>query len=112
MPFPFDDLSTSKVRPAVCLTDPIGAHRHIVLAFVTSVVPSADPEPTDVLLDPAERARGSGLKKTSVLRLHRLITVSTSILHRELGVLSPALQAEISAKLGKLFGSGSRETSG
>jgi hypothetical protein len=27
VPFPFDDLSSSKVRPAVCLTDPIGPHR-------------------------------------------------------------------------------------
>ena len=34
--FPFDDLSGSKVRPAVCLTDPIGPHRHVVLAFVSS----------------------------------------------------------------------------
>jgi len=29
VPFPFDNLSTTKVRPAVCLTDPIGPHRHI-----------------------------------------------------------------------------------
>ena len=33
VPFPFDDLSSSKVRPAVCLTDPIGPHHHVVLAF-------------------------------------------------------------------------------
>ncbi len=35
-PFPFDDLSTAKVRPAVCLTEPIGElgaeHRHAVEA--------------------------------------------------------------------------------
>ena len=24
VPFPFDDLSSTKVRPAVCLTNPIG----------------------------------------------------------------------------------------
>lgn len=104
VPFPFDDLSASKVRPAVCLTEAVGAHRHVVLAFVTSVVPPADPQPTDVLLDPDGRAEGSGLKKISVLRLHRLMTVSTSILRRELGSLSPALQSEVSAKLGRLFG--------
>jgi len=28
VPFPFDDLSTTKVRPAICLTYPIGPHRH------------------------------------------------------------------------------------
>ena len=41
VPFPFDDLSGSKVRPAVCLTEPVGSHRHVVLAFVTSQVETA-----------------------------------------------------------------------
>ena len=27
VPFPFDDLSTSKVRPAVCLINPFGPYR-------------------------------------------------------------------------------------
>jgi mRNA interferase MazF len=104
VPFPFDDLSASKVRPAVCLTEPVGAHRHVVVAFVTSVVPPAAPQPTDVLLNPDGRAEESGLKRTSVLRLHRLMTVSTSVVRRELGSLSPALHSEVSAKLGRLFG--------
>ena len=39
VPFPFDDLSTLKVRPAVCLTDPFGPYRHVVPAFVTSRLP-------------------------------------------------------------------------
>ena len=40
VPFPFDDLSAAKVRPAVCLTDPIGPYRHIILAFLTSQIPA------------------------------------------------------------------------
>ena len=51
VPFPFDDLSGQKVRPAVCLTNPVGTHRHVVLAFITSTVPPL-PEPTDILLTP------------------------------------------------------------
>jgi len=51
VPFPFDDLTGTKVRPAVCLTDPFGVHRHVVLGFITSVVPP-ELEPTDLLLDP------------------------------------------------------------
>jgi mRNA interferase MazF len=30
VPFPFDDLSSTKVRPAVCLTEPVGQHKHVV----------------------------------------------------------------------------------
>ena len=68
VPFPFDDLSSTKVRPAVCLTEPIGAHRHVVLAFVSSVVPSPL-LPTDVLLDPTDADFAlTGLRVRSVAR--------------------------------------------
>ena len=50
VPFPFDDLSATKVRPAVCLTNPIGVHRHVVLAFITSRV-SVPPASSDIVLD-------------------------------------------------------------
>lgn len=105
VPFPFDDLSVNKVRPAVFLTEPIGPHRHVVLSFVTSVVPLADPQPTDVLIDPgAPEGAPTGLKKVSSLRLHRLMTVSTSVVLRELGYLAPRLETRVSAGLEKLFG--------
>jgi mRNA interferase MazF len=38
MPFSFDDLSGTKVRPAVMLTDPIGPQRHVVLTRITGRV--------------------------------------------------------------------------
>lgn len=38
--FPFDDFSATKVRPVVCLTNPIGLHRHVVLAFISSRIPT------------------------------------------------------------------------
>ena len=40
VPFPFDDLSTSKVRPAVCLTEPVGPHCRIIMAFISSRTPT------------------------------------------------------------------------
>ena len=103
VPFPFDDLSCSKVRPAVCLTEALGVHRHVVLAFITSNVP-LKLEPTDVLLDPgsADFAR-SGLRVRSALRLHRMVTVSAAIIQRQLGVLTPNLQAEVQQRLRALF---------
>jgi len=53
VPFPFDDLTTTKVRPAICLTDAIGSYRHVVLAFVTSCTPTII-LPTDIVLDPSQ----------------------------------------------------------
>jgi mRNA interferase MazF len=103
-PFPFDDLSSIKVRPAVCLTNSIGPHQHVVLASVSSQLPQ-DLLETDVVIH-ADRAdfATTGLHVSSTIRLHRLITITTSIIQRELRTLPPAIQAEVNRKLRKLFG--------
>jgi mRNA interferase MazF len=80
VPFPFDDLSAGKVRPTVCLTDPIGIHRHVVLAFVSSRLPD-EPLASDVILDSKDPDFGStGLRVSSVLQLHRLMTATTALI--------------------------------
>jgi mRNA interferase MazF len=104
VPFPFDDLTATKVRPALCLTDPVGSDRHVVMAFVSSQVPGVL-LPTDVLLNPSSGDFSvTGLRVASVLRLHRLVTLTTRLIARELGKLSPNLQAEVDKKLALLFG--------
>lgn len=103
VPFPFDDLSGMKVRPAVCLTDPVGPHRHMILAFITSTIPSQLLE-TDLVLDSSQPDYPlTGLRVSSVLRLHRMMTVGRSLLLRELGRLSPKTQDEVDDRLRKLF---------
>ena len=104
VPFPFDDMSSTKVRPALCLTDPIGSFRHVVLAFLTSqpVAPLLD---TDLVLDPRHPDFATtGLNGRGTVRLHRLVTAATAVIRRELGALTPALQAEVDARIRKLFG--------
>ncbi|MBI2060976.1 MAG: type II toxin-antitoxin system PemK/MazF family toxin [Nitrospirae bacterium] len=103
VPFPFDDLSGTKVRPALCLTDPIGVQRHVIIAFITSRIPP-DPVATDLVL-PADHPDfpSTGLRVASTVRLHRLMTVSSSLIRRELGTLSPGRQAEVSSKISALF---------
>ncbi|MBM3933765.1 MAG: type II toxin-antitoxin system PemK/MazF family toxin [SAR202 cluster bacterium] len=104
LPFPFDDLAANKVRPALCLTRPIGANSHIVVAFITSKAPP-DPQPSDIFIDPHMPGNEvSGLKVPSTVRLHRLMTISTSGVQRELGLIPVSNEAEVNAKLRKLFG--------
>ena len=103
VPFPFDDLTATKVRPAVCLTDEIKPHSHIVLAFITSQV-LASASPTDFVIDKSDADfTTTGLKVSSTIRLHRLMTVTKSIVLRQLGELSPAQQTEVENRLRKLF---------
>jgi mRNA interferase MazF len=104
VPFPFDDLTGTKVRPAVCLTNTIGEHRHVVLAFITS----QDPPnflPSDIVFDPASADFSTtGLRRRSVLRLHRLLTVGDTMIARQLGTLSANQQQQVENALRIVFG--------
>ena|GEM_PF-918960 len=68
VPFPFTDLSGRKVRPAVIVSpDPV--REDIILAFITSVIPSPLRD-TDYLLDTSHpEFSQTGLKGTSVFRM-------------------------------------------
>jgi mRNA interferase MazF len=108
IPFPFDAMTSSKVRPTVRLTEPIGPHRHVIVAFISRQMPP-DFGATDLLLDPSRKDFGAtGLRMASVLRLHRLVTLTTGLIRRQLGQLSPAWQDEAAQKLAVLFGLNSR----
>ncbi|MEX0613229.1 MAG: type II toxin-antitoxin system PemK/MazF family toxin [Pirellulales bacterium] len=108
VPFPFDDLSSTKVRPAVCLTDSIGPHRHVVLAFITSRITN-NPLPTDLMLETSDPDFPlMGLRVSSTLQLHRLMTATTSLIRRELGQLPPKMQTELKDRLRELFGLNNR----
>jgi mRNA interferase MazF len=103
VPFPFDDLTAGKVRPALCLTDPIGPHRHVILAFISSQV-ATSVSATDIVLDSCHKDfTATGLRVPSVLRLHRLVTLTSALIRRELGNLSTDLQRDVDRKLAALF---------
>ena len=80
VPFPFDDLSTSKVRPAVCLTEPTGPQRHVVV-FITSQAPKKLLG-SDVLLSEQTPTLPVCVFLLQYV-LHRLLTLSTSLIRRE-----------------------------
>ncbi len=103
VPFPFDDLSSAKLRPALCLTNPISPYHHVVLAFITSRIPGEILD-TDIIIDSKKDDFSiTGLHVSSTIRLHRLMTVTTSLIQRELGNLSSQMEVEVSKKLHKLF---------
>ncbi|MGB3790824.1 MAG: type II toxin-antitoxin system PemK/MazF family toxin [Phormidesmis sp.] len=101
--FPFDDLSSSKVRPAYCLTKPIGSYFHVIFALITSQVEKSSLE-TDLRLDGNHPDfASSGLLKPSIVRLDHLITLRQSMIRRELGSLSTDTQSTIANRLYRLL---------
>ena len=101
--FPFDDRSAVKLRPAICLTEPAGPFAHITLAFVTSRPPAIS-LPSDLTLAASRDGfAATGLRATSVVRLHRLLTLGADAIERDLGQLSADMQADVDERLRALF---------
>lgn len=75
----------------------------MVVAFITSQLPAV-PLASDVRSLPADAEfAASGLRVASAIRLHRLLTVTTSLLRRQLGELGSGYRRAIEARLRALF---------
>ncbi|HUY12051.1 MAG TPA: type II toxin-antitoxin system PemK/MazF family toxin [Terriglobia bacterium] len=94
VPFPFTDLAGSALRPAFVVSPtPIG--QDVILAAISSVV-RGDSYPTDCLVPSAHAEfANTGLRVTSVVRLHKLVTVEEGVVVRRLGRFGPRLSAEV-----------------
>jgi mRNA interferase MazF len=93
-----------KLRPVLVLTGPLGTVPEFVVAYISSVIPSAL-LPTDLLVDPATpEFASSKLKTVSVLRLHKLSTIHSRDAVRAFGQLSPAAFQEVQTRLKLVFG--------
>lgn len=103
LPFPFADFSDYKLRPVLCLTDSSLPYDQVVIAAISSKT-SDNLVDTDILIEERESwFSKTGLKKTSVLKAHKLLTVEKSYIKRELGVLPNVVLKGIYAKLHNLF---------
>jgi mRNA interferase MazF len=103
VPFPFTDLSGQKVRPALIISpDPVG--NDILLAFISSVIPTA-PQATDYILDTTHPAfPQTGLKAVSVFRMSKLAILHRSLILRRLGSTMPDLQKALDTCLKQAVG--------
>jgi mRNA interferase MazF len=95
VPFPFTDQTAKKVRPATIVSsDPQGGD--IIIAFISSVVSKEKPDKRDFILMPDDTAFPStGLRRASVFRMSKLLTIERSLIVRRLGKVSPDLQARL-----------------
>lgn len=89
VPFPFSDLSQSKMRPAVCLAD--AGRGDFILCQITS---KAYGDPAAIPIRKSDFASGS-LKIASVARPGKLFTASSVLITRTVGQLKGAAQKRI-----------------
>ena len=104
VPFPFTNLTTEKLRPAVIVSaEPQEAD--IVIAFISSIVLSGELPMADFLLAPNHPDfPQTGLKKASVFKMKKLLTIERTKIIRRLGEVSPGIQKELDRRLREAFG--------
>jgi len=103
VPFPFDDFSVSKVRPALCLTSEIGKYNHVIIAFISSKIPDDLIDSDLIIRKESEDSLGSGLIVDSVIRLHKMVTIPKILIKRQLGSINKTLEVDVSIRIRQLF---------
>jgi mRNA interferase MazF len=101
--FPFTDLTSSKVRPALVVSSDSFQRSglDVVLAGITSQIPKKIPA-TDFLLS-LEDQHLAGLPKPSLVRLGKIVTLDQRLIRKKLGRLSEPTLAKLSVELQKLL---------
>ena len=89
--FPFTDLSGSKLRPAVILTD---SATDLTVSFITTKLHRQ--EATDLILLPNSF---TGIIKPSLLKTGKIATLDKSLAKGLLGKLTDAEMADLNVKL-------------
>jgi len=102
VPFPFTDLSQEKVRPAVVIS--VENDVDVGVAFISSII-SGEPASVDFVLSESHPDFSvTGLKRASVFKMNKVLTLERSKILRRLGRVSPSIQREIDIRLKLAFG--------
>ena len=103
VPFPFDDFSTIKVRPALCLTNEVGKFNHVIIAFISSKISSNIEESEIIISKESIDGIGTGLTKDSIIKLHKMVAVPRGFIKRKIGGINEHLQEKVAEKLRRVF---------
>ena len=104
IPFPFTDLSSQRIRPALIISNNERRGDDIIVVFISSVL-SQTPRTADVvILESHSSFSETGLKVSSVVRCDKIATLDKHIVIGELGTLSKTLQHEIDQRLKYVLG--------
>lgn len=103
VPFPFDDFSTLKVRPALCISDFTGNYDHVIIAFISSKIPSKPSESEIIIPVESKKESTTGLMVDSVIKLHKVVSIPKAMIKRKLGKIDVETRTIVVAKLKHLL---------
>ena len=88
VPFPFTDLSGSKLRPVLMLRQASRRYDDWLVSMVSSQLQQAEPDLDEFLRQDETDFTATGLKVSSVIRLSRLAVIDGAMLVGCLGTIS------------------------
>jgi mRNA interferase MazF len=99
IPFPFTDLTATKLRPALVLYE---GEKDVVVAFISSRTDK--PKPVDITIN-AKNAefKQTGLKLTSTIKLDKVATISKDLIIGEIGEIGPKFKKEVNRKITEIY---------
>ena len=99
IPFPFTDLTATKLRPALVLYE---SEKDVVAAFISSRTEKT--KPTDITIDQKHpEFKKTGLKLTSIIKLDKVATISKTLILGEIGEVGAKLKKEINRKITEVY---------
>jgi mRNA interferase MazF len=99
IPFPFTDLTATKLRPALILYE---GEKDVIVAFISSR--TEKPKATDITIDEKHpEFKQTGLKLTSVIKLDKVATISKTLIVGEIGEVGTKIKKEINRKIAEVY---------
>ncbi len=104
VPFPFTDLTSTKVRPALILSRTEAEAADLILCFITSQTHERDKKGRFLLETTSEHFKQTGLKVDSLIRFDKIATLSKKLILGELGTLHSDVIKKAKKEFNEVFG--------
>lgn len=104
IPFPFTDLSSTKLRPALIISKTNQKNQDIIVVFITSKISEKQELAHFILKTSDKHFSLTGLKTDSLFRFDKIATLNKKLILGELGVIDKNLIKKMRLAFYSVFG--------
>ena len=104
VPFPFTDLTSTKVRPALIVSRTSSTSPDLMLSFITSQVARKESSGIFTLRSDEDGFAETGLKVDSSFRFDKIATLSKTLILGELGYAKQEVLRKMASSFTEAFG--------
>lgn len=110
IPFPFTDLSSQRIRPALVVSNDERGGGDVIVVFITSVLSGPVGRAEVLIRDTHPSFAMTGLKVSSQIKCDKIATLDRRIAIGELGAIPVSIQKEVDVRLRAVLSLGSKKT--